>query len=328
MGPRAPAALMSATRPPDAAPLSWRLLRRLARLPRFRGQGRAFRLASRFVRPLPLAVPITIDGDIPLLADLDEEIGARLYLHGLHEPDVTPAFTAAVGPGDVVIDAGANIGYYTLLAARRCGPQGLVAAFEPCPPSFERLQRNVQFAGFANVRAFAQALVEAPGTLRLGCASPRRSADARLLADAAAEPAGAAWEIEGVRLDDCLAAGRFPPPTVLKVDVEGAEEKVLRGATQALSAGRPVLFLEHNPAAARACGSYPAATLAWLAENFGYAFHWLTQQGLVAFAEADDREFGNVLGVIPELHDNRLARCTEAAARAPERFYCPLWPAP
>lgn len=74
----------------------------------------------------------------------DRTVSPALWTWGLWEPNETRWFVRSLRPGDVVVDVGANIGYYTLLGARLVGESGRVYAFEPDPASFEILARNVQ----------------------------------------------------------------------------------------------------------------------------------------------------------------------------------------
>src|SRR3954447_8208340 len=73
------------------------------------------------------------------------------YLHRDYEPITTRAVLAALPAGAVAVDVGANIGYFTCLAARAVGPRGVVHAIEPAPENVEALKRNVQLNGFRNV---------------------------------------------------------------------------------------------------------------------------------------------------------------------------------
>src|SRR4029450_8092682 len=85
-----------------------------------------------------------VDGGSRMIVNTDDLIGRVLAIAGVWEPNVTAAFRRTLAPGDVCLDIGAHIGYYTLLAARLVGPEGHVHAFEPAPASFRRLRANRQ----------------------------------------------------------------------------------------------------------------------------------------------------------------------------------------
>jgi FkbM family methyltransferase len=165
---------------------------------------------------------------------------------GVYEREKQKEFAAAVRPGAVVYDVGANVGFYTLLAATLAGPQGRVYAFEPLPRNVRILTRHAALNRLTNVHVFAGAVSDRPGTARFDqCALPEMG---RL-------SASGGIEVLTFQLDDLLASGRIPPPHVVKIDVEGAEWDVLRGARDVFLRHRPtVLLATHGPEVhARCC---------------------------------------------------------------------------
>jgi FkbM family methyltransferase len=158
-----------------------------------------------------------------------------------YEPDVWPRLMSAAGPGDVVVDVGALVGLYTLALARRVGPTGRVIAFEPDPESFALLTAQVRLNGVEDRVELVQAAVgECGGRVPF---QGGRLADSRVLSESAA----GAGTVACVALDDVLGSRRVD---VLKVDVEGYEVHVLKGARGLLSdpARRPrALFVEIHP---------------------------------------------------------------------------------
>lgn len=165
-------------------------------------------------------------------------------LGGTYEAEQTALFEARVGPGGVVLDLGAHIGYYSLLAARLAGPAGRVYAFEPHPRNAWYLRRHMRMNRCRNVEIVECAAYDRCATLRfdLGSGSGTgRVSDTGPI------------EVRTVRLDDFVGA-REIVPTVVKVDVEGGERPVLEGARETLRAARPVLFLStHGDDRASSC---------------------------------------------------------------------------
>ena len=145
---------------------------------------------------------VVVNG-MPMWVDTrDRVIATHLLGDEIWEASETAAFLAHVRPGMCVFDVGANIGYYTLLAARAVGPSGRVYAFEPEPHNFELLTRNVAENRFTNVRAINAAVSNRVGVVRLhlddanfGSASPSRSVRS-------VRRRAAPVEVETVRLDD------------------------------------------------------------------------------------------------------------------------------
>jgi precorrin-6B methylase 2 len=92
-----------------------------------------------------------------------EDPGGQQALGRAYEPMTTLAFHTLVQPGDRVVDVGAHVGYFTLLAARLCGPNGRVFAFEPHPDNFRLLERNIRENGAENVTAVRKAVADRAG---------------------------------------------------------------------------------------------------------------------------------------------------------------------
>lgn len=143
-------------------------------------------------------------------------------------------FSSLVRPGHVVYDIGANVGFFTLLSARLCAPGGSVVAFEPFPRNLNYLHQHVALNRLVNVTVVEAAVSDVCG--------------AGFLGGRAGNPAEVALAREGlpvslVTIDECVARRGLPPPHLLKIDVEGAESAVLRGAASVLSSCRPAVIL-------------------------------------------------------------------------------------
>jgi FkbM family methyltransferase len=178
---------------------------------------------------------------------------------GTYEPEYRRLFERELRPGATVVDAGAHIGTYTLLACRAVGPAGRVVAIEPDPYNVRALEANVRRESCANVRIVRKALADAPGTARfqqsLGTISS--SFEAR-------EGRGPFRELElDVTSVDAELDGTDIDALVVKLDVEGAEPRALAGMTETVARAASVaLFLEVNPSALAVSGSDEASLLA------------------------------------------------------------------
>ena len=131
----------------------------------------------------------------------DRFITPSLIHAGCFEPFQTELVVNEVRPGDVAIDLGAHIGYYTLLLARLVGPTGRVLAFEPDPDNFALLSRNVEMNGYANVELFNAAASDRPGRSPL-FRSPDNAGDHRLHESPGQRRPGV--EVEVVAVDEIL----------------------------------------------------------------------------------------------------------------------------
>ena len=181
------------------------------------------------------------------------------YRLGTTEPEFQRAIAEHVGPGDVIYDLGANVGFYTVICARRVGPAGRVIAVEPFPDSARSIRHNADLNGFENVDVVEAAIARAPGRGWLATDSGD-SVTFRL--DGDRQSGG--LEVELTTVDALVDAGH-PPPTVVKVDVEGQEVAALHGMARTLAAHRPVVLVEVHHAVA----DLPDA-IAEVAEPLGY----------------------------------------------------------
>ena len=153
---------------------------------------------------------------------------------GYYEHEKQEVIAGLLEPGMKVFDVGANAGFYTLASARRVAPGGHVWAFEPLADNVCALRRHVALNGLTNVT-----VVQAAASDRSGVAGFLEGANrsAGRLADESA------YLVPTVSLDEFCGAHRLEPPDLVKIDVEGAEHRVLEGARHMLSKGRTVVLL-------------------------------------------------------------------------------------
>ncbi len=194
--------------------------------------------------------------------------GDREITLGTYEVPVQQALTGNLAPDDVVYDIGANIGYFTMLAARRVGRGGQVYAFEPVARNAAAIGRSARLNGFDGVTVFEKAVGATAGMAELNIA---RHIGGAMLASIGAPPdRRGSVEVEVVVIDDFIHDRRLRPPTLVKIDVEGAELDVLRGMVRTLRVHGPVLIVELDDATAPGLEAKTAA-LADLLRGLDYA---------------------------------------------------------
>jgi FkbM family methyltransferase len=194
-------------------------------------------------------------------------------LREYYEPELA-YLEEVLSPGKVFFDVGANIGIYTLVASRIVGEAGRVVAFEPSIQSFPGLQRNVNLNGLTNVTAFRTALSEKSGK---ACLYQAPDPVANSVCGDPGWRAGTE-QITLETLDRVTEQTSIQHVDVIKIDAEGAEELVLRGAKKVLTAMRPVVIFEVNPEACARFGLSPYGARELL-ENLGYEFRILHNSG-------------------------------------------------
>jgi FkbM family methyltransferase len=193
-------------------------------------------------------VPLQTSWGASIVADPRRTIGRSIRTTGLYDIAVSETLARLISPGDTVVDAGANIGYMSVLAARAAGARGRVISFEPHPDLFRILQQNVALDGqrgaAAPVACHQLALGSTSGAARLQLPADFAANDGTASVIDAGAPAGDSIEIRIDTLDAVLGAQRI---AVLKLDVEGYEAEVLRGADRALSEQRiaHIVFEDH-----------------------------------------------------------------------------------
>lgn len=168
--------------------------------------------------------------------DMRYSLARRLFYLRQYEPATSRVFALAVAGANSVIDVGANIGYYTLMAARlleRTG--GHVFAFEPVATLAREIEASVQLNNFQNVRIFNKA-AGVNGSVQLFLPQDDWTSAATSFAPQAAY-AGHTRKVtvESLALDDLIEAGTIRFPDVIKIDAEGAEPQVLKGLHKTLS---------------------------------------------------------------------------------------------
>ena len=176
--------------------------------------------------------PLWIDYDegLRLKVDLNDYLQQKVFYDGYYERVVVDWLKATLRPDDVLWDVGANIGVMTLVAARRCRH---VVAFEPEPVARRRLEENIAMNAIGNVTVVPVALGVSDGSARMLRGPATNLGMSRMAAE------GEAADVEvRVRSAEALLSEGLPAPTLMKVDVEGAELGVFQGAQKLLSAGR------------------------------------------------------------------------------------------
>jgi FkbM family methyltransferase len=165
----------------------------------------------------------------------------RDVMEGGGEPEVQEVLRKRVTPGMTFYDVGANIGFFSLAAARLVGPAGRVVAFEADPEIAARLREHAERNGFTWLVVEEKAAWSKSGPVSFARCDPATSPD-RGLGSVVTFSNGAAITVEGVSLDDCTE--RLGLPDFIKCDVEGAEVEVFRGAKQLLAENRPTIVCE------------------------------------------------------------------------------------
>lgn len=190
------------------------------------------------------------------------------YCTGNYEPLVQKVLSDGLKQGSTFYEIGAHIGFFSLIAARLVGKDGAVFAFEAEPENARRIQEHAKRNGLTQVQVFPIALWSRCGSLRFERASQFSSRNTGAVVETAAPMTSAeTMEVKAITLDTFVENHR--PPTMVKIDVEGGESEVLKGAARVFAEVKPLLVCEvHHEQAAQSI----QAEL----RRIGYSLEWLT----------------------------------------------------
>ncbi len=291
-----------------------------------RKTGRLTRLVEKWgprlaVGPLPTRLP----NGCRLLCDLTDYVQRQIYFKGLLAPVETYLFLQLLKPGMAVIDAGAHIGQYTLLAATAVGPGGAVHSFEPVPATFARLSEHVRDNRPGNVTLVQAALWSEDSTVNLGLSeSAEADGNSGAWSIASASERHSDVRARALALDNYVEQHRIARVDAIKFDIEGAEPFALKGARATLARHHPVLLMEVNRPRLVELGSSPSALWAEL-HALGYRAFRITpsprSSGGVNDLESVP-ELGNFIFHYNDLPDSVTSGWTR---RGPKRWACSGW---
>ncbi len=207
--------------------------------------------------------------EIKMKVDVSKQMGSTIYWRGAHDWAPIFALEKLVQSGQCLIDVGANQGEYTLWAARKIGPKGKVYSFEPLSTMYYQLQKNIRInKGFDSfIKAIPLGLSDKPGNLKL-FSSDLYNEGVNTLFPSTSETTFLE-EITLNTLDNEVSRLGISQLDFIKIDVEGAELFVLRGAIETLKKFKPILFLELNETACQTAG-YSTTDIFGLLEQLGY----------------------------------------------------------
>jgi FkbM family methyltransferase len=242
----------------------------------------AFR-GSRGIFPLGSGGTVTID--------LGDRI-QRLMWGGAYEPHVRSCLAALLRPGDTFVDVGAHIGFFSMIASSLVGPSGKVYAFEANSILFQTLRSNA--AQFPWMVASLRAVCDKNGSVAFS--NPQQAGESGWGKLASVRNEGHIELVEAVSLDEWHETLRFPPIRLIKIDAEGSEPFILRGARRVIENSRPYLIIELNDELLREVGRTRETVTNSLREQ-GYLIFAIGTDGLDKRTDLIDPLLAEILGV-------------------------------
>jgi FkbM family methyltransferase len=224
------------------------------------------------------------------------------------EPQTSAPLRRMLRPGDTFVDAGANFGFYSLLASREVGATGHVMSIEPMPETRAWLQRNLTINRADNVEVLPVAVGSEPGSLTLH--RFRGENLGTVSAFSAGRDELEAVTVPVVTLDDAIPPELRRGGGMIKMDIEGGELAAFRGAEGLLREWRPLLMFEIHPALDRAAGWEPQELAEYLAQVGQYLLVVPEGAGVRPFDAVRDLpadrvgEVAEVFGYCPDRPDH------------------------
>lgn len=278
-------------------------LRRLAKKLSFGGRLLlAQRLLRRhFIGAEGIAHVDDFDGDLSIDLRLSEHMQSRMFWVDYYNRDIVALFEKLLQPGMVIVDAGANIGEITLVAAKRIGATGQVIAFEPIDAIAKILDKNIRNNAIETVTVVRSGLSETCGSAQIfsSCGQSDTGKENLGLGTlyGGANEGPAIQTIGLTTLDAYFREHPIQRLDLMKIDIEGAELPCLRGAARTIERYKPLLIIEIQAQSAAAAGYRQTDILDYLAQ-FGYAFHKIGRNGRLRAVNARSlSDYQNVLCV-------------------------------
>jgi len=173
----------------------------------------------------------------------DKGIGRDLALDGIREPESVNEIKKILKKGNVVVEIGANIGYYALVESKIVGNTGKVYAIEPHPENINSLKKNIKINKYENIEVYSIAIGEVNGVAKMNVST---HSNLHSLFIRNFDHIIKSMKINVITLDNFLKNKRFP--NLIRMDLEGYEYNILKGMKKILKAKKPlILFIELHP---------------------------------------------------------------------------------
>jgi len=213
-----------------------------------------------------------VEPGIKMKLDPYDLVSRKILEEGVWEPQSIQAVADHLSPKATFIDVGAHVGYYSLKAATLVGPNGHILSIEPNPQTLPKLRANIEASEAHAVSVWPVACAQSESTLQFFAAPESNTGESSLSKENASQEGAAAvpYTVQARPLDAIVKEAKLDRVDVIKIDVEGAEFEVLKGAANILDEYRPVLVIELMPNQLKSMGTSMDEVTRFLASH-GYS---------------------------------------------------------
>lgn len=230
---------------------------------------------------------------LKLKLSFDDAFYSGLLFYGVIDAYETQLMEKIIKKGDVVIDVGAFVdGWYTLFPAALVGEEGHVYSFEPAPEYYKRLKENIALNKLKNITLVKKGVYDKAKTLSFYVAEGRSSL-LKEQAESYKKTAAPKVTIQTVTLDSFITFNKIKKVSFIKVDVEGVEMNVLRGAIKTLKRMHPNLIIEIVDEQLKLGGSSKKEVITFL-ENLGYSTYAFMPEGVMRYRNNQELKTNNL----------------------------------
>jgi FkbM family methyltransferase len=277
----------------------------LRRFPLRDGKAYAYERLHARLAPPERYVVVRLDKGFRMRLDLADPEQLKVYFYGHYHERYEAELVQRLLTGDGVFwDIGANVGYFTLVAATALDRRGQIVAFEPGQNAYARLVENLSLNAFQNIKTFQVAVTDREGEAVLRVSGDIADSSATLYQTGHTEARGEVCRT--VALDHFLEAEGLRPPDLIKVDAEGAELAVLQGAKELISQAPPLFLMEMEEKNLQAAGASKAAIAQFL-RGYGYRAAHLSKGRWYGVADLEGVKGRNIFWFSPGVEAHRRA---------------------
>lgn len=205
-----------------------------------------------------------------MVLNINDRIQRRMFVKKSHEPETEIHLKKFLKNSKCFLDIGANVGYFTLMA-KAINPDIAVYSFEPNPNNIKKIEENIKLNNFQNIELSSSCVSDAAGTVSFSVPPINESGWGRITNDHLPLDNFTHITTNAITLDQLMSENYFKnnTPDLVKIDVEGNEYKILKGAKEFLTKNSAILCIELNEPCLKDCGSSSQEIIQYL-KNFGY----------------------------------------------------------